>query len=221
MEYFAGLLLIIVVHATIVSADWVDLYGGLPSSGHTSLETGPAFAAAPFRGRFDSDVSGLGGVRLRAEPADLPLGFTLDAGYEEAAAPGASLRLLPVTLGATLPSRLTLPGHPTLHPTGMLGVTATSARGHINAPGNDLQIGGSLLPFDNARLGGVAALGLEWRPRPHFALFGEYRYQYLRFNEESGWFWNTGSVDTIGEVHTGGLVFGVSIPIGRPERPLP
>lgn len=145
-----------------------------------------------------------------------------DIAYLRARSQQADLKLLPTTLGVALPSRLVLagqPGHGSLHPTGMVGVTLTSIGGETRVLGEPGSPVGNdwVLPMDGSRPGLTATAGLEWRPAPRLALFAEYRYQDLRFQvdgERGGFFGPTWHYAASGRFVDQRLVLGLSLAYG-------
>lgn len=231
MEYLIPALFYVLIPGMAIAGDRFDLYGGpapLAADAHIDISTNDPSTPLPRnRAGFDPDAQGIAGLRWRLEPEGWPVGLALDIAYQRVRHPQADVKLLPITFGVALPSHHTLagrPGHGSLHPTAMLGATFTSVGGETTLLGRtDTEIGADLiLPLDNGRTGFVAAAGLEWRPRPSFSLFAEYRYQYLRFHETTehgGFFGPTWTDDASGTFRLQGVVMGLSVPIGfRDER---
>lgn len=224
MENLTILLLSLMLPAIAVTGDRFDVYGGaapLAADALVDISTNNPTSPLPRnRARFDPRMGGISGLRWREE--SMGWGLALDIAYQRARSDGADVKLMPITLGVALPSRLTLAGRPgqgSLHPTGMLGITVTGIGGESRLLGEaDSPVGADIVfPLDNGRPGFVATAGLEWRPSPRFALFTEYRYQYLRFHEtaERGSFFGpTWQYDASGSFRDQRLVFGLSIPYG-------
>lgn len=195
-------------------AGWIDAYGGQPSGADMSLAMtltdNSGTRSASYR--FDPDARSLKGLRLRGGGEQWPVGIALDFGYQTTDSVFGDFQMMPTTVGLTLPSRLTL-GNSRLHPVGMAGVTYTSVSGDsILLGSNSYGIGDSVaLPFGGSRAGFTASAGLEWRLARHLAVFGEYRYQDLRFDagNDCGWFCQ-GHQASSGELTTSAILLGVS-----------
>lgn len=224
MENLTALLLSLLIPAMTVTGDRFDIYGGatpLAADALVDISTNHPDSPLPrSRAHFDPRTGGISGLRWREE--SMGWGLALDIAYQRARSEGADVKLLPITLGVALPSRLTLagrPGHGSLHPTGMLGLTVTGIGGESRLLGeSDSPIGADLLlPLDNSRVGFVATAGLEWRPSPRLALFTEFRYQHLRFHasaERGNILGPTWQYEASGSFRDQRLVFGLSIPYG-------
>lgn len=224
METLAIVVLSVLVPAMAVTGDRFDVYGGPPAiraDARLDISTdNPSTPLARNRVRFDPGMGDIAGLRLREE--SLGWGLALDIAYLRARSAEADVKLLPVTLGVALPSRLTLagePGHGSLHPTGMLGITLTSVGGETRVLGEPGSPVGSdwVVPLDGSRPGLTATAGLEWRPAPRLALFAEYRYQYLPFHarrDSGGIFGPTWHYDASGRFRDHRVVIGLSIPYG-------
>lgn len=207
--------------ASLAYADtrvWLDAYGG----GHVEERAGLSFyednLLAPDRYAsvsLDPETKPVAGVRLRLEADPLPFGLAADLGFRRSRIPEADLDLLPVTLGLTLPSTLTLArldGGGSLHPRGLLGITATGVDGSVSLGNIRGEITDNTWGPRNGRAGLAASLGLEWRLSPAVALFTEYRYENLRFHLEhtDDETLPTRSLETTGRIESQALLVGVS-----------
>lgn len=204
---------------------WLDAYGG----GHVDETAGlsvhednlftPDQAASA---RFDPETRPLTGLRLRLEADPLPVAFVADLGFRRTHVPQADLDLLPVTLGLALPSTLTLArfdGGGSLHPRGLLGITATGVDGSVRLGNIRGEVTDNTWGPRNGRAGLAASLGLEWRPTPAFALFTEYRYENLRFHLEhtDDETLPTRSLETTGRIESQAVLVGVSFRLLQQE----
>lgn len=211
-------LLLLALPAHADSQAWLDAYGGrlLEEKAGLSLSEdllfGPDTVASTS---FDPDSGTTGGFRLRAEVGPLPMGVAFDIGVRQTGSTQADLTLVPVTLGVTLPSRLTLARSAqfgSLHPTGLLGITATGVDGSVNIGGINSEITDNTWGGSAGRPGLAAALGLEWRITPRFAVFTEYRYELLRFRLEhtNDSLFTTQYLQTTGRIESHLVMLGVS-----------
>lgn len=218
MKALALLLLLLALPAHADSQVWLDAYGGglLEEKAGLSLSEdlllGPDTVTSTS---FDPDSGMTGGFRLRAEADALPMGLAFDVGWRQTRVSQAELTLVPVTLGVTLPSRLTLAHSAqlgSLHPTGLLGITATGVDGTVNTGGINSEITDNTWGGSTGRPGLAAALGLEWRFTPRFAVFTEYRYELLRFRLEhtNDSLFTTQYLQTTGRVESQLVMLGVS-----------
>ncbi|MCC2639028.1 MAG: outer membrane protein beta-barrel domain [Moraxellaceae bacterium] len=218
MKALALPLLLIALPAHADSQVWLDAYGGhlLEEEAGLSLSEdllfGPDTVASTS---FDPDSGTTGGFRVRAEMDPMPMGVAFDIGVRRTGVPQADLTLVPVTLGVTLPSRLTLARSAqlgSLHPTGLLGITATGVDGTVNIGGINSEITDNTWGGSGGRPGVAAALGLEWRFTPRVAVFTEYRYELLRFRLEhtNDSLFTTQYLQTTGRVESQSVMLGVS-----------
>ncbi|HET8730324.1 MAG TPA: hypothetical protein VFM34_04370 [Moraxellaceae bacterium] len=210
--------LLLVASPALADTDlWLDAYGG-----HVSHETGTlslyqdnllsADNAAHFD--FDPNLRPMNGLRLRVDTTPIPFGFGIDFGYTHVHDPRADLRLLPVTLGVTLPSDLTLArgSYGSLHPIGMVGFVVTAVDGFVRAGPIVSSVNDNTWSGRGGRLGASASLGLEWRLNPAISLFSEYRYQQMRFHLEhtNDPVLPTTRLETTGDIRNDAILFGLT-----------
>lgn len=196
---------------------WLDAYGGhvTDQDGRLSLHQDNLFSPDQnLAFDFDPDLDPMLGLRLRAEIDPVPFGLGIDIGYTRVHDPRADLRLMPVTLGLTLPSGLTLAkgGWGSLHPVGMVGLVATGVDGSVRAGPIASEVNDNTWAGGGGRIGGSIGLGLEWRLSPRVALFSEYRYQRLRFHLEhtDDPTLPTTSLETRGDIKDQAVLVGIS-----------
>lgn len=224
--------------ASLAHADprlWIDAYGG----GHVDEKAGLSLyednLLAPDQYAsvsLDPETKPVAGFRLRLEADALPFGVAADLGFRRSRIPEADLDLMPLTIGVTLPSSLALArfeGGGSLHPRGLLGFTATGVDGNVRIGGIRGEITDNTWGASDGRAGMTAALGLEWRPLPAFAVFTEYRYENLRFHLEHS---NddtlpTRNLETTGRIESQTVLVGFSVRLldtpaaTRPAAPAP
>ncbi|MDF2446616.1 MAG: hypothetical protein K0S46_1852 [Moraxellaceae bacterium] len=218
MHTRALLLLLLTSPAHAGHALWADLYGGHLLEEEAGLSLAEDNLFTPDRSvstGFDPAADAHYGLRLRWEHSDFPVGASFDLGYYDFQSPQADLTVVPVTVAATLAPRITLARSDrwgSLHPTASLGVIATSVDGRVNAGGINSEINDNTFTRPEARPGLQASLGLEWRVRPRFALFTEYRYQQMRFHLDhtNDALLATQYLQTTGRIETSAIVFGLS-----------
>lgn len=217
--------------ASLAHADprlWIDAYGGshLDEKAGLSLYEDNLLAPDQYASvSLDPETKPVAGVRLRLEAEPLPFGLAADLGFRRSRIPEADLDLMPFTIGVTLPSTLTLArfeGGGSLHPRGLLGFTATGVDGNVRIGGIRGEITDNTWGASDGRAGMTAALGLEWRPLPAFAVFTEYRYELLRFHLEhtDDDTLPTRNLETTGRIESETVLVGFSIRLldARPAR---
>lgn len=228
MKAYALPLLFIALPAHAGTELWLDAYGGKAVDEKASLAMSQDLLFGPDTTenlRFDPDLHPLLGLRLRAELDPLPVGVGLDFGYARVHHPQADLTLVPITMGITLPSRLTLARSAqmgSLHPIGMLGLVVTAVDGSVNVGSINSDINDNTWRGGNGRIGLHASLGLSWQPSPGFAVFTEYRYQQMRFHLEhtNDPVLATQYLQTTGEIDAQSVVLGVSFRLVNQPAPL-
>lgn len=228
MKAYALPLLFIALPAHAGTELWLDAYGGKAVDEKAGLAMSQDLMFGPDTTenlRFDPDLHPLAGLRLRADLDPLPVGVGLDFGYARVHHPQADLTLVPVAMGVTLPSRLTLARSArmgSLHPIGMLGLVVTAVDGSANVGTINSEINDNTWRGGNGRIGLHASLGMSWQPSPGFAVFTEYRYQQMRFHLEhtNDIVLATQYLQTSGKVEAQSVMLGVSFRlVNQPDRP--
>lgn len=228
MKACALTLLFIALPAHAGSEAWLDAYGGKATDETARLDLNQDLLFGPDTtegARFDPDLHPLAGLRARVDVEKLPFGIGLDFGYARVHHPQADLTLIPIAMGVTLPSRLTLARSAqlgSLHPVGMLGLVVTAVDGSASIGSISSEVNDNTWGGGNGRIGVQASLGLSWQPTPGFAVFTEYRYQQLRFHLEhtNDLVLATQYLQTTGKFESQAVMLGVSFRLmSQPDLP--
>lgn len=225
------LILPLALAASAAHADtdlWLDAYGGHVTHQDGTLSLYQDNLLSPdnaVRFDFDPDLHPLTGVRLRLDATPIPVGFGMDIGYTHVHEPRADLRLVPVSLGLTLPSDLTLArgSYGSLHPIGMVGFVFTAVDGFVKAGPIVSSVNDNTWNGRGGRMGASASLGLEWRVNPAVSLFSEYRYQQMRFrlDHTNDPILPTTRLETTGDIRDEAILFGLTFHLVHQVSPTP